>query len=52
MPRVSAGELQFLARNIFEALQVPRDEAVWVAELLVHANLVRRLAGAAGQRRS
>jgi uncharacterized oxidoreductase len=29
-----------LARSIFEALQVPPEEAAWVAELLTRANLV------------
>jgi uncharacterized oxidoreductase len=40
MPRMQAGELRSLARSIFEALQVPPEEAAWVAELLVRANLV------------
>ena len=40
MPRIQAGELRSLARGIFEALQVPSQEAAWVAELLVRANLV------------
>jgi LDH2 family malate/lactate/ureidoglycolate dehydrogenase len=40
MPCVQAGELLSLARRIFEALQVPPEEAAWVAELLVRANLV------------
>jgi LDH2 family malate/lactate/ureidoglycolate dehydrogenase len=40
MPRLQAGELRSLAARIFEGLQVPREEAAWVAELLVRANLV------------
>jgi hydroxycarboxylate dehydrogenase B len=40
MPRIPAGELRSLGVQIFEALQVPHAEAVWVAELLVRANLV------------
>jgi LDH2 family malate/lactate/ureidoglycolate dehydrogenase len=40
VPRLQAGELQSLAAGIFEALQVPREEASWVAELLVRADLV------------
>jgi uncharacterized oxidoreductase len=40
MPRIPAGELRSLGAQIFEALQVPHAEAVWVAELLVRANLV------------
>jgi hydroxycarboxylate dehydrogenase B len=40
MPRIPAGELRSLGVQIFEALQVPHEEAVWVAELLVRANLV------------
>ncbi len=40
MPRVSAEELRTLGAKIFEGLQVPREEAAWVAELLVRANLV------------
>jgi len=40
MPRISAEELRTLGRRIFEALNVPHDEATWVAELLVRANLV------------
>jgi uncharacterized oxidoreductase len=39
MPRLHAGALQSLARRIFEALKVPQDEATWVAELLVRANM-------------
>jgi uncharacterized oxidoreductase len=40
MPYIQAEELRSLAARIFEALQVPWAEAVWVAELLVRANLV------------
>jgi uncharacterized oxidoreductase len=40
MPRVSAGELRSLGARIFAGLQVPHEEAAWVAELLVRANLV------------
>jgi hydroxycarboxylate dehydrogenase B len=40
MPLIQAGELRSLARRIFEALRVPPDEAAWVAELLVRADLV------------
>ena len=40
MPQVNAQELQTLARKIFEGLRVPPQEAAWVAELLVRANLV------------
>jgi hydroxycarboxylate dehydrogenase B len=40
MPRLQAGDLRSLGRRIFEALQVPQEEAAWVAELLVRANLV------------
>ena len=40
MPRIQAGELRSIGRRIFEGLQVPREEALWVAELLVRANLV------------
>jgi uncharacterized oxidoreductase len=40
MPRVSAGELRSLGGKIFAALKVPPEEATWVAELLVRANLV------------
>jgi LDH2 family malate/lactate/ureidoglycolate dehydrogenase len=39
MPRMQAEELRSLARRLFEALQVPSEEAAWVAELLVRANL-------------
>ena len=39
MPCVQAGELRSLARRMFEALQVPPEEAAWVAELLIRANL-------------
>ena len=39
MPYVPAGELRSLARRLFEALQVPSEEAAWVAELLVRADL-------------
>lgn len=39
MPRLQAGALRSLVRRMFEALNVRRDEAVWVAELLVRANL-------------
>ena len=39
MPCIQAGELCLLARRLFEALQVPPDEAAWVAELLVRADL-------------
>lgn len=40
MPRISAAELRSLGVQVFEALRVPHEEAVWVAELLVRANLV------------
>jgi hydroxycarboxylate dehydrogenase B len=40
MPRIQAGELRSLAARIFEALKVPHEDAAWVAELLVRANLV------------
>jgi uncharacterized oxidoreductase len=40
MPRLQAEELRSLVSRIFEKLKVPRDEASWVAELLVRANLV------------
>jgi uncharacterized oxidoreductase len=40
MPRIQAGDLRSLGARIFEGLQVPREEAAWVAELLVRANLV------------
>jgi LDH2 family malate/lactate/ureidoglycolate dehydrogenase len=40
MPCIQVGELRSLARRMFEALQVPPEEAAWVAELLVRANLV------------
>ena len=40
MPRVQAGELRSLAARIFEGLKVSHEEAAWVAELLVRANLV------------
>src|SRR5688500_4910314 len=40
MRRLRAGDLRPLVEHTFEALQVPRDEAAWVAELLVRANLV------------
>jgi hydroxycarboxylate dehydrogenase B len=39
MPRILAGELRSLGARILEALKVPREEAAWVAELLVRANL-------------
>ena len=39
MPRIPAGELRSLARRLFEALRVPSNEAAWVAELLVRADL-------------
>jgi LDH2 family malate/lactate/ureidoglycolate dehydrogenase len=39
MPCLQADELRSLARRIFEALQVPTEEAAWVAELLVRADL-------------
>jgi uncharacterized oxidoreductase len=39
MPRISAGELQSVGSKILAALRVPADEATWVAELLVRANL-------------
>jgi LDH2 family malate/lactate/ureidoglycolate dehydrogenase len=39
MPCIPAGKLRSLARRLFEALQVPPDEAAWVAELLVRADL-------------
>jgi uncharacterized oxidoreductase len=40
MPRIQAGELRSIGTRIFEALRVPHEEALWVAELLVRANLV------------
>jgi uncharacterized oxidoreductase len=40
MPRLQAEELRSLVRCILEGLKVPREEALWVAELLVRANLV------------
>jgi LDH2 family malate/lactate/ureidoglycolate dehydrogenase len=40
MPRLQAKELRSLAERIFERLRVPPEEASWVAELLVRANLV------------
>jgi uncharacterized oxidoreductase len=40
MPRIQASELRSLGTCIFEGLKVPREEASWVAELLVRANLV------------
>jgi LDH2 family malate/lactate/ureidoglycolate dehydrogenase len=40
MPRVQARDLRSFSRCIFEALLVPREEAAWVAEVLVRANLV------------
>jgi uncharacterized oxidoreductase len=40
MPRIPAGELRSLGAQIFEGFQVPHEEAVLVAELLVRANLV------------
>jgi LDH2 family malate/lactate/ureidoglycolate dehydrogenase len=39
MPHILAGELRSIGARIFEELQVPREEALWVAELLVRANL-------------
>jgi uncharacterized oxidoreductase len=39
MPCIPAEELRSLTRRLFEALQVPSTEAVWVAELLVRADL-------------
>jgi hydroxycarboxylate dehydrogenase B len=40
MPRIRAEGLRSFSGRIFEALQVPHEEAAWVAELLVRANLV------------
>jgi hydroxycarboxylate dehydrogenase B len=40
MPRIPALELRSITGRILEALQVPPEEAAWVAELLVRANLV------------
>jgi uncharacterized oxidoreductase len=40
MPCIQAGELRSLARRIFEALRLPSEEAAWVAELLVRADLM------------
>jgi uncharacterized oxidoreductase len=40
MPLIPAGELRSLGVQIFETLRVPHEEAVWVAELLMRANLV------------
>jgi hydroxycarboxylate dehydrogenase B len=40
MLRLQAEELRSLVRRMFEKLKVPREEAAWVAELLVRANLV------------
>jgi LDH2 family malate/lactate/ureidoglycolate dehydrogenase len=39
MPRISAGKLRSVGSQIFAALHVPPEEATWVAELLVRANL-------------
>lgn len=39
MPIVGHEPLETLAREIFQAIRVPRDGAVWMAELLVRANL-------------
>jgi hydroxycarboxylate dehydrogenase B len=39
MPRVSVEELRSLGGKIFAALKVPPEEAAWVSELLVRANL-------------
>jgi hydroxycarboxylate dehydrogenase B len=39
MPCIQAGELRSLARRLFEALQVPPEEAACVAESLVRADL-------------
>ncbi len=40
MPQLRAEELRSLTRDIFERLNVPHEEASWVAEWLVRANLV------------
>jgi hydroxycarboxylate dehydrogenase B len=40
MSRLRAGDLRLLSQHLLEALQVPPEEAAWVAELLVRANLV------------
>ncbi len=39
MPIVDAGTLETTTRDIFAALGVPRDDAAWIATLLVRANL-------------
>jgi hydroxycarboxylate dehydrogenase B len=39
MPRLAAVDLRSFAEQLFEALQVPPEEAAWVAELLVRADL-------------
>jgi LDH2 family malate/lactate/ureidoglycolate dehydrogenase len=39
MPCIQAGELRSLARRMLEALRVPSEEAAWVAESLVRADL-------------
>jgi uncharacterized oxidoreductase len=39
MPTVPAAELEHLAADIFAARGVPRDDAAWIATLLVRANL-------------
>src|SRR5881409_4327503 len=39
MPIVPAAELERLTAEIFAARDVPRDDAEWIATLLVRANL-------------
>jgi len=39
MPTVSAADLERLATEIFAARRVPREDAAWIAAMLVRANL-------------
>src|SRR6266446_3723058 len=39
MPTIPAADLERLAADIFAARDVPRDDAEWIATLLVRANL-------------
>src|SRR5438105_4999600 len=39
MPTIPAADLERLAADIFAARDVPRDDAAWIAALLVRANL-------------
>src|SRR5882762_7927826 len=39
MPTIPAADLERLAADIFAARGVPRDDAEWIATLLVRANL-------------